>query len=89
MPKISWNKAFIKILEKFFKKHPELRKRFYERVCLLRDEPQNLKLKNHKLEGTLKDFNAISIDQDNRLVFYADNDGTFVLFDIGPHDDVY
>lgn len=90
MPKVEYNKAFIKILKKFLQKRPGLAKRFFDRVELLAKNPHAPELKYHKLTGDLKDHLAISIDYDNRLIFdYEEKTDTFFLGDIGPHDDVY
>lgn len=90
MPKIEYTKAFIKILKKFLQKHPELADRFLKRTELLTKNPHAPELKFHKLTGDLKEYNAISIDYDHRLVFYyEEKTDTYFLGDIGPHDDVY
>jgi len=90
MPKIEYNKAFVKILKKFLQKHPELAERFFERTKLLAKNSHAPELKFHKLTGDLKDHLAISIDYDHRLIFYYDEKAdTYFLGDIGQHDDVY
>jgi len=52
--------------------------------------PFSVELKNHKLSGKLKDFRAIVIEYDCRIIFkMIDKDTAALLISIGSHDEVY
>ncbi len=89
MPELKTTKAFTRTLNKLTLKNQRLYELIKERLKSLSESPSAFHLENHKLRGQLKDYYAITITRDYRLVFYIDKAGAFVLFDIGSHDDVY
>jgi len=51
-------------------------------------DPADPLLRNHKLKGELRDYWALSVDDDLRVLFRWDGDIAF-LVNIGTHDEVY
>ncbi len=79
---------FRKNLRYFLKKHPELKPVFGEELSILQKNPQDSRLKTHKLTGKLKEFFTCSITYEYRLIFNFNKDFIFLLA-IGTHDEVY
>ena len=90
MPNVDWNKSFARLLKKILTKHPELEKKFHEKIKMLEHNPAAVSLRKHKLTGTLKNVHSITLTYEYRLLFtYEAETDTYILGDIGPHDDVY
>jgi len=89
--KLKWHNSFIKVYEKKAKNNIITKNKIMETLRLLVENPQNPKLKTHKLHGILQGLFACSIDYDLRIVFSFDNieSNTIILIDIGTHDEVY
>ena len=56
---------------------------------LFQNNPFHPSLKTHSLGGYLKDFWAISINYEHRLIFKFMKPDEVLLIDIGTHDEVY
>lgn len=81
---------FSKTAKKFFKKHPKLADKFKITICKMAEDPFDTSLKMHKLKGKLKDYYAISLTYEFRIVLeIIIIDNTIYLIDIGTHDEVY
>lgn len=90
MPNIDWNKAFARQLKKYQPGILNLKKKFRDKIELLEQNPCALSLRKHKLTGNIKSVMSITLTYDYRLLFtYDEETDTYVLGDIGPHDDVY
>ncbi len=89
MIKLVWDEKFIKISRKWKKKHPELIEKFENKLSLFVDTPFHQSLKTHLLSGNLKEYWALSITYEQRLVFQFLADDKVLLIDIGTHDEVY
>ena len=90
MINLIWDNGFKRKLKKYLKKHPELKSLIKEKLDLFCREPFAIELKNHKLSGKLKDFRAIVIEDDCRIVIkMVDKDTSALLISIGSHDEVY
>jgi addiction module RelE/StbE family toxin len=90
MISLIWSPRFIKKLEKYLKKHPELKDILEEKLNIFVKNPHYPELKNHKLSGNLSGLRAIVITYDCRIVFEPQEEANEVLLvDIGGHDDVY
>ena len=89
MLELVWDEAFKKALKKWNKKHPDLVERFTERLNLFTQEPYHPSLKTHQLSGTLKEYWALSVTYDYRLVFKFLAENKVLLIDLGTHDEVY
>ncbi len=82
--------TFIKKSRKFFKKHPDLIDRFKSIVLQLENDYKSPSLKLHKLQGKLKEFYAVSLTHQYRvIVLLKIEDKKIILVDIGTHDEVY
>lgn len=79
---------FKKNLKDFFRKHPELRITFTDKITLLQNDPGHTKLRTHKLTGKLKNYLAISLTYEFRIVFSLKKDAIH-LHAIGTYDEVY
>jgi len=89
MIELVWDTAFLKILKKWKKKHPELISKFEEKLTLFCEEPYHPSLKMHSLSGNLKDYSSLSITYEYRLIFQFISEDKVLLIDIGTHDEVY
>jgi addiction module RelE/StbE family toxin len=89
MIEILWDEPFRRILTKWKKKHPDLISKFEAKLTLFSSEPFHPSLKTHNLSGNLKDYWALSITYEYRLVFKFVDENKALLIDIGTHDEVY
>lgn len=87
--KIKADNRFKKSFKKWSRKHPDLAKFFKEKLILFQNSPFDTSLKTHSLGGYLKDFWAISINYEHRLIFKFMKPDEVLLIDIGTHDEVY
>ncbi len=69
MRRLVLSARFKKNLKDFLRKPPELTKIFEDKIYLLQHDPHAASLKTHKLTGKLKNYWALSITYDYRLVF--------------------
>ena len=89
MIELIWDEPFLKILKKWKKKHPDLLSKFEEKLIVFCSDPFNNTLRTHSLSGNLKEYYALSITYDQRLVFKFISENKVLLIDIGSHDEVY
>jgi len=89
MIELIWDEAFIRIIKKWRKKHPDLIKTFEDRILLFTKDPYHPFLKTHSLSGNLKDYWSINITYQYRLIFKFLSQNKALLIDIGTHDEVY
>ncbi|MFK5971109.1 MAG: hypothetical protein QM487_13455, partial [Candidatus Marithrix sp.] len=62
------NKFYQKKEQKFFKKHPNLLDKYANILKKLNTNISDPKLKLHKLQGKLKDFHAVSLNYEYRII---------------------
>jgi len=79
---------FKKALKKTVKKNPRLKIKIKSAIQLLQDNPENPKLKLHKLTSTTTEDWSISVSYKIRITFHYENN-CIVLSNIGTHDQVY
>jgi len=89
MVELIWDKPFLRILKKWKKKHPDLIANFQDALTQFTENPFHPSLKTHILSGKLKEYWAISITYEYRLVFKFISENKALLIDIGTHDEVY
>ncbi|BAP58233.1 RelE/StbE family addiction module toxin [Thioploca ingrica] len=89
MIEILWDEPFLKILTKWKRKHPDLISKLEAKLTLFSSKPFHPSLKTHNLSGNLKDYWALSITYEYRLVFKFVDENKALLIDIGTHDEVY
>lgn len=75
---------------KHFKKRLSLslQEKFYKKLQLYQENPNNPLLRDHQLSGTKKHLRSFSITGDIRAIYEKQNDG-ILLIDIGTHNQVY
>ncbi len=89
MIEIISDEAFLRILKKWRKKHPELVDRFQQKLTLFSRDPFHPSLRTHSLSGNLAGYWSISINYEQRLVFQFLSDTKVLLIDLGTHEEVY
>lgn len=81
---------FLRRANKFFKKHPDLKKTFSGVVDDLRQDPFQPHLGLHALGGKLRDCYAVSLTHGSRITLaLMVTEKEIILLDIGSHDEVY
>ena len=90
MFKIIETKTYIKKVRKFFKKHPNIFKKYEKTIFILEQNPHHPSLRLHKLQGEMKEYFSVSIDIEYRIIIdFIIVDEKIYLLDIGSHDEVY
>ncbi|MCX6756930.1 MAG: type II toxin-antitoxin system YafQ family toxin [Candidatus Nomurabacteria bacterium] len=78
-----------KHFERSYKKLSEnIKKKFKNIIPILENNPFDLKLKTHMLQGEKNHIFSISITHKIRALFIIDKN-TLLFTDIGNHDDLY
>ncbi len=82
--------SYKKKVKRFFKKHPELFKRYEKVLLIMESNPFHPSLRLHKLQGKLSEFYSVSINMEYRVVIdlIIENE-KIIPIDIGSHDEVY
>lgn len=86
--KIVYHKTFKKHFKKRIAPNKKLQQRFYQRLELLIDEPNNPLLRKHQLKGKKKNYWSFSVTGDIRVIYRIEKKSLF-LYDIGTHAQVY
>ena len=89
MIEIIWDDSFVKTLNKWKKRHPQLANTFAEKLTRFVQQPFEPSLRTHQLSGPLKSYWALSITYEYRLVFKLLSANQVLLIDIGTHEEVY
>ena len=90
MYKLIETTSYLKKLKNFFKKHPNLIKKYEKTIYLLEQNPFHPSLRLHKLKGELKEYYSVSIDMEYRLIVdFIIVDKKIILINIGHHNEVY
>jgi addiction module RelE/StbE family toxin len=90
VPELIYTESYIKKAKKFFRKHPDLLKRYGKTLKLLEINPTHPSLRLHKLEGKHEGLYSTSINMNYRisLEFIVKKD-SIILINVGSHDEVY
>ena len=88
MKEIKFTKDFEKAFKKRISPHPNLSRKFAERLKSFQENPQNPTLHDHPLTGAKLGKRAFSITGDFRVV-YGEREDNFVFYDVGTHNQVY
>ena len=79
-----------KRLKKFFKRHPDMIKRYGKAIIILETDPFHPSLRLHKLKGNLQAYFSVSINMEYRVVIdFIVKNNEIIPIDIGSHEDVY
>ncbi len=90
MFKLILSEKFIQRLQKFSKRHPDLKKKLARTFKDLEKDPFQSSLKLHPLQGFLQGLHAVSINYEYRLILTLRmTPKEIILIDIGTHDEVY
>ncbi len=73
----------------FAKKDKFIQKKALARIKLFMQDPNNILLKNHALEGEYKGERSFNVTGDYRIIFYYTDKDTVVFSDIGTHPELY
>jgi addiction module RelE/StbE family toxin len=82
----TYSKNFKKSLKK---KDKFVQEKTRERIRLLREDPFNILLNNHKLHGEYAGCSSINITGDFRVIFKYLDECHIVFIDIGTHPELY
>lgn len=86
MYEVVFTEAYTKLAEKWVKKHPDLRNKYYNVIELLEINPFHNSLRLHKLKGAISDFYSVSIDMKYRIIIdFIIEDGKIIPLNIGDH----
>ncbi|HUS60344.1 MAG TPA: type II toxin-antitoxin system mRNA interferase toxin, RelE/StbE family [Nevskiaceae bacterium] len=86
--KIVYHKTFRDHFKRRIAPNKKLQSRFYNRLNLLIQDPQNPLLKRHQLKGKKRNYWSFSVTGDIRVVYRIESK-TLFLYDIGTHVQVY
>jgi len=84
--------TFVRAAKRFIGKHPPAADALCETLRLLAEDAFDLRLRTHKLKGSLAGCWASSAGYDARIVFEFVSQGgdeAILLLSIGTHDEVY
>jgi mRNA interferase YafQ len=90
MWRLSRTDTFVRTARKLLRRNPQLKTAFGETLEDLEKDPQDPRLKLHRLRGQLDGLWAVRVTFQIRIVLLVDEDQhELTLLDIGSHDDVY
>lgn len=88
--RLVWTETFARTARRFLRKHRDLAGLFEDVLKQLEDDPNQPRLRLHRLKGKHKDKHAVSLTYSYRIVLILRiEDDEIVLLDVGSHDDVY
>lgn len=87
MYQIIFTESYTKLAEKWIKKHPDLKQKYYNTIQLLELNPFHNSLRLHKLQGSLSELFSVSIDMKYRIIIdFVIEDSKIIPLNIGDHD---
>jgi proteic killer suppression protein len=90
MYRLVFTKSYIRRVEKFLKKHPEMLGQYEKTLQLLELNPHHPSLRLHSLRGKLSDLSSVSINMSYRIVLeFIIAEGDIIPVDVGNHNKVY
>lgn len=90
MAEILYTENYLKRVQKFIKKHPELVSQYEKTLKLLEINPHHPSLRLHKLQGKLSSLHSVSINISYRIsIMLLIEDDQIIPIDIGSHEEVY
>ena len=86
MYNVIFTDSYQKLAEKWLKKHPDLKSKYYDTIQLLEINPFHNSLRLHKLKGEISEFFSVSIDIRYRIIVDFIIDGKNIIpLNIGDH----
>ncbi len=83
---VVYSKKFLKELDKSPKK---IKKAFFKRLRLFKDDYTHPLLRNHNLTGKMTGLSSVNITGDWRAVYEKQSDEAVVFVRIGTHSQLY
>lgn len=90
--KVLRTNRFVRQAKKYIRRNPEAAESISRTIMLLSANPDDPKIKTHKLKGDMTGFWSVSAGYDLRIIFkFTDHEGqeAIMLHGIGTHDEVY
>lgn len=84
--RIDFTKKFTK---QFKLLRPNQKERFYQRLELFKQNPQDRILRDHALKGKYIGYRSIDIEGDLRALYYVKDDIIIIFAFIGSHSQLY
>ena len=86
MYEVIFTETYTKVAEKWLRKHPDLKNKYYQTLELLEINPFHNSLRLHKLKGEISEFFSVSIDMKYRiLIDFIIGDNKIIPLNIGDH----
>lgn len=86
MYEVIFTETYTKVAEKWLRKHPDLKNKYYQTLELLEINPFHNSLRLHKLKGEISEFFSVSIDMKYRiLIDFIIEDNKIIPLSIGDH----
>ncbi len=86
MYEVIFTETYTKVAEKWLRKHPDLKNKYYQTLELLEINPFHNSLRLHKLKGEISEFFSVSIDMKYRiLIDFIIEDNKIIPLNIGDH----
>ncbi len=86
MYQVIFTDAYLKLAEKWIKKHRILKDKYYNTIQMLEINPFHNSLRLHKLKGEISEFYSVSIDLKHRIIIdFLIEDNKITLLNIGDH----
>lgn len=86
MYQVIFTQSYLKLLEKWIKKHPNLTLKYYNTIQMLEINPFHNALRLHKLKGDISEFYSFSIDMKYRIIIdFVIENNQIILLNIGDH----
>lgn len=87
MYQVIFTHSYLKLLEKWIKKHPDLKLKYFNTIKMLEINPFHNALRLHKLKGEISEFYSVSIDMKYRIIIdFIIEDNKIILLNIGDHE---
>lgn len=83
MYEIRYKPSFVRQYKKL---EEDLRNDVKRTLDLLRQDPENVRLKSHKLKGQLKGLWSCSVNFSYRIIFEYEKELTITCISVGNHD---
>jgi mRNA-degrading endonuclease YafQ of YafQ-DinJ toxin-antitoxin module len=85
-----YTKEYLKLANRFVKRHPDLKSRYDKTLRLLTANPHHPSLRLHALGGTHQGLHSVSINLSYRITLELQiTDKEIILIKVGDHQTVY
>ncbi len=85
-----YTKEYLKLANRFIKRHPDLKSRYDKTLRLLTVNPQHPSLRLHALGGTHQGLHSVSINLSYRITLELQiTDKEIILINVGDHQADY